>query len=267
MKDKLNKLILFIDETSKLEGNEWFKEALLSKLLLKNETDFENPDLIHNLIEKVDLIKKYLAIDVIPIIDYSEIEDSIVRTQLFRDSIEMAKYRHGKINNLINFDEFCRYAHYQAEELINYFYSKKFTDISGVCSHIQSTIGNTFLKKPENLNHIDYFLKLKCFVKSNKITGKTKQTLEFLNTLRNEMSHRNSLQKEDDDSILIECKNIGLELMKYQNLAELDSSTKELFYKGKFIMNKRLQDYNAIYDALASLKKQVINELKLVPST
>ena len=94
-KESLEKLLILIDEICKSEENFWFKEALVKKTLIS--------DTKSDIVIKLRKIEKYLKIDGLEIIDYSEISNENVRRQLFRDSVEMSKYRLGKINDTINF--------------------------------------------------------------------------------------------------------------------------------------------------------------------
>ena len=195
-KESLEKLLVLIDEISAREENEWFKEELHKKYGALNGNPVQNNSSSSSFNLQINNIEKYLKLDGYTVIDYSAIANETVRNQLFRDCIEMSKYRLGKINDTINFDEYCRYAHLQAEELINYFYNEKF---SGKIEDIENFIKNqlpTYAPKSKtySLNQISYFFKFTAFTQTYGLTkGKMKEMLEFVNLLRNEMSHRNSL--------------------------------------------------------------------------
>ena len=259
-KESLEKLLVLIDEIFKEEENLWFKESL--------ENIFFKKDDLHNSEIKLKLrsIEKYLKIDGVEIIDYSEIENKSVKTQLFRDSVEMSKYRLGKINDTINFDEYCRYAHMQAEELINYYYIEKFY---GNLVYVQEFILKNFpIYKINNnlksLNQISYFSKLSAFIKAYELEkGPLKATIEFLSNLRNELSHRNSSDINNEDLILSSLKNLNIDIsnsfIDYKKYSKEDLN---LFKKGRFIYLKRKQDYDEIIENLNYLKEAVILVLK-----
>lgn len=120
---KLNDLLRFVKEIANFPGNEWFKSQLAETFNvnpIKKETG-EFTVLLGdsaNLEEKVNLIRSYLAIDLQNLIDYSGFEEPS-REQLFRDCVEMCRFEKGTPNHKKNFGEFCRYAHLQAEEMIN----------------------------------------------------------------------------------------------------------------------------------------------------
>ncbi|MCF6140497.1 hypothetical protein L1S34_04290 [Flavobacterium sp. K77] len=259
-KESLGKLLVLIDEICKEEENLWFKESLKNK--------FHTTDDLHNseINIKLSSIEKYLKIDGIKIIDYSEIENLSVRNQLFRDCIEMSKYRLGRINDTINFDEYCRYGHMQAEELINYYYNEKFY---GNLDYIQEFILKNFsiYKLNNNLksiNQISYYAKLSAFIKAYELEkGPLKATIEFLSSLRNELSHRNSSDINNEDLILRSIKNLNIDVSNsYIDYKKYSKEDLDLFKKGRFIYLKRKQDYDEIIENLNYLKEAIILVLK-----
>ena len=77
--------------------------------------------------DKINRIEKYLGLDYSvdaqnSVIDYSYIKDEKVKNQLISDNREMMRFRYGTRYHEIDFDEFCRFAHLQAEMLLNYYY-------------------------------------------------------------------------------------------------------------------------------------------------
>lgn len=260
---KLKKLLDFVAELADHQGNEWFKDELLFRLLHHNSGSESFAAGFSELQENVELIRKYLTLDVIPIIDYSGIENEAVRNQLFRDSIEMAKFRLGKINGLISFDEFCRYAQLQAEELVNYFLNTRFHKDIGKTIEFITAYSNykVTTRMPETLNHIDYAYKLKSFAAFSFLENRIKSCLEYVNNIRNELSHRNSLQKLQDDELLIEFERLGFSGNKFHDLTKLSIEEKKVFFSGRYIHFKRRQDYQEIYESLDTLKLKVIGEL------
>ena len=101
-KESLDKLLILIDEICSKDENLWFKNKISSKYgVYCIDENSQNLQLSN--------IENYLKLDGYKIIDYSGIKNEVVRNQLFRDCIEMSKYRLGKINDTISFDEFCRF--------------------------------------------------------------------------------------------------------------------------------------------------------------
>ena len=93
--------------------------------------------------ESLKRIEKYLSLDfeidekIFP--DYSVIQDEEARAHLNADFREMLRYQYGTRSHKIDFAEFCRYAHLQAEMLVNYYFEKKFGgNISQIVAAIQT---------------------------------------------------------------------------------------------------------------------------------
>lgn len=255
-KESLEKLLLLIDEISSQEENLWFRAKIENKFT--NTNNLNSPDIVN----KLNAIQKYLMIDGVEVIDYSEIKNKNVKNQLFRDCLEMSKYRLGKINNTINFDEYCRYAHMQAEEMINYFYNEKFYGNTEYVKEFILKHYPTYKFKDViiSLTEITYSPKLNAFVKEyNLEKGPLKSTLEFLSNLRNELSHRNSMDVNNEDNILCELKNKNIDVSKsYIDYNNTPKNDVDLFKKGRFIFLKRKQDYEEIMINLNYLKDAII---------
>ncbi len=114
---KRNKILSHIDkieQQARRPGNEW--------LLLDLMRRFGS--------EKVKQIEEYLAldytIDEIAIgIDYSFVKDDILRIKLNSDWREMLRYRCGVGQHGVNFGVFCKFAHFQAEGMVNYYHYQR----------------------------------------------------------------------------------------------------------------------------------------------
>jgi len=255
-KESLEKLLLLIDEISSQEEYLWFRDKIQNKFI--NKSNLNSTEIVN----KLNAIQKYLMIEGVEVIDYSEIKNENVKNQLFRDCLEMSKYRLGKINNTINFDEYCRYAHMQAEEMVNYFYNEKFY---GNTEYIKEFILKhyptyKFKEVIISLSEITYSLKLNAFIKEyNLEKGPMKSTLEFISNLRNELSHRNSMDVKNEDLILCELLNKNIDVSKsYIDFNNTPKNDVDLFKKGRFIFFKRKQDYEEIMLNLNYLKEALI---------
>jgi len=264
-KEDLEYLLKLLTLVKKQGGNEWFWDELKKQMPTAKENVINfNLEVALAVRENVDAIHKYLTLDVPPFIDYSAIEDEKIRDQLYRDCLEMGKYRLGKINGVINFEEFCRYAHLQAEELVNYFLLKKFSNnLTDILAFMKVANPRYQPKKqPENLNHIEYSSKMYAICNSSNIESNISYNLDFLKNIRNELSHRNSLQRNEEDEVMAEF--VSKRFNKYVDLKSLTREEKSLFDKGKFITMKRFQDWNMVYETLEKLKNSILNQLNAV---
>lgn len=256
-KESLEKLLLFISDICKDDENAWFRERLKDNLS-KSKTYNSNS-------EQFDKIEKYLQLDGFKVIDYTDVKNDRVRNQLFRDSIEMSKYRLGKFNDKVNFDEFCRYACLQSEELLNYFFCDKFNNnISDANNFITKHWPDYRPPNSKKISAITMHAKTTAFLSEYgfKYTSLSR-TLDFLRDFRNELSHRNSYELNNEDNVLsslaLKKMDVSSSFIDYNNTTKRDQ---DLFYKGRFIYLKRKQDYSEIIDALEILKEAVVTVLK-----
>jgi len=266
-KENLIKLLKLVEEISNQPGNEWFLENLQIKFARKTEIIRAGSE---SLEAKINLIRDYLSVDVNRVIDYSNFEEP-ARESLFRDCLEMGRYEKGTPSHKIDFGEFCRYAHLQCEEMINYFFNKiSKKSIIVIDQFIQENVaGYKPIKKPTEIHHIYYTHKLSAFKSISQIAKKSIHIFWFLNEYRNELSHRNSLTTSTDDKNLASYEKSGF-LGAQIDIQKLDNKEKEIYNRGRYIITKRNQDFNLIYDSIEDLKRQVINSLskmKELPSS
>lgn len=257
-KEQLLKLFAFITEVSEMRGNEWFNELLKNRYSVSEFISSPKTDILE---AKVNLIKNYLSIDIRKVIDYSMFEEPY-KESLFRDCLEMGRYEKGTPSHKIDFGEFCRYAHLQAEEMINYFLNKiSNNEIDLIEDFVKNQVpGYKSSKKPTEVHHIYYTHKLTSYISISNLNKKTIDVLWFINEIRNELSHRNSITIYNEDQDLAKFENSGLKGVQL-DFSKLDDNKKKLYNRARFISTKRKQDFNSIYNALEDLKSQIHNNL------
>ncbi len=180
-----------------------FKEALYNALDLKRD----NTASVNN--ERIERIEKYLGLDYIvdtkkSTIDYSFVEDEEVREILISDNREMMRNRYGTRYHKIDFTEFCRCAHLQAEMLINYYYDKKNGgDLQSIKNHIKTYNQDAKIEECKSLSSISYNIKMYAYRgEYKKLSYRTREMLDFVRDIRNELSHRTP--KPEDAPTIIE---------------------------------------------------------------
>lgn len=147
-------------------------------------------------------IVKYLGLDVYvdnkdSVIDYSFISEKDIRDKLESDNREMIRFRYGTRYHAICFDEFCRYAHLQAEMLLNYYYYKKDAGIDIIVSHIKQYNPKVTIKENiKTLGEISYSSKLWAFNNEFKLDYYTNNILDYIRKIRNDSSHRSPKKEE-----------------------------------------------------------------------
>lgn len=152
--------------------------------------------------DKINRIEKYLGLDYSvdaqnSVIDYSYIKDEKVKNQLISDNREMMRFRYGTRYHEIDFDEFCRFAHLQAEMLLNYYYVTTCnSDLNLIKDRIKKYNSNADVSKSKiPPNDIDFNVKLWAFNKEYK--GRINfMLLNCLRKVRNGVSHRSTEQEQ-----------------------------------------------------------------------
>jgi len=151
---------------------------------------------------RIEHIENYLGLDYYvdnqhSLIDFSFIQEDDVRNQLISDNREMMRFRYGTRYHSICFDEFCRYAHLQAEMLLNFYLDKKYKNINEVIEYLKEH--NPLIKLKETtktIGEISYNSKLWAFEKEFTMDYNTNSILDYIRRIRNESSHR-SPEKEE----------------------------------------------------------------------
>lgn len=230
--------------------------------------------------KRIENIENYLGLDYYvdnqpPLIDFSFIQENDVRNQLISDNREMMRFRYGTRYHSICFNEFCRYAHLQAEMLLNYYYDKKNDSIDAVISHIKKFNPTAkFKDNVKNIGEISYNTKLWAVKKEFDIDYKIYTVLEYLRRIRNESSHRspeneeNSILnykkillnmgmplKSDGDIDFYKLEEGSTEMNLYNNVVNNKAEYKEY----KYLIWLHIQSFDKVINTLERLK-QIIRE-------
>lgn len=257
-------------------GSEKYK-SILDKIdqLTKNDPEFKKELGKRygggDVVEKIKKIEKYLGLDfsldkIDSIIDYSYIEDEYVRCQLISDNREMLRYRYGTRNHKIDFLEFCRYAHMQAEMLVNYYFDKQY---KGDIEKIAAAIDYQYKTETTTLSSINYISKCIHVKKKLNIKG---SVLENLAKARNIQSHRSVDSNDIDLSYIEVIKKSGLYLnydkddfnwSKIQIDADQKNTYDTVYNKDEKYKNYQInlwiskQSYDSVIETLKILSEKV----------
>lgn len=130
-------------------------------------------------------------------IDYSFIsnEHKELKNKLQIDNLkmELARLNYSEKSNLIRFHSFCVQAFYQIENLLNFFFHKKYDgNINAVLNYLEAIPGTTFHRKGTeiSISHIPIATKIFAFGKTYFPNDYTGNTLNSIRLVRNEESHR-----------------------------------------------------------------------------
>lgn len=205
-KKNLKLLLEFIDEILERDGYEWFHDELAllftKKIVSEKDTGIKLSAVTVRELGSIDL---YLENGLVPIIDYGKIIDERVRFQLERDAVEMGKVRLSNYSKGISFSNFCKYAHFQSEELINYYYYKVSNDNVDEAKRRIKEYNPVFKdetgveKRPfTSTSGIPHSVKQFAISNDLALARKHVYTLSNINKLRNLEIHRDSNVRIDD---------------------------------------------------------------------
>lgn len=148
--------------------------------------------------DKIDQIEKYLGLDYSvdaqnSVIDYSYIKDEKVKNQLISDNREMMRFRYGTRYHEIDFDEFCRFAHLQAEMLLNYYYDTTCnSDLDLIKKRIKKYNATANgVDEARNILAISFPVKIWAFNNEYQKSGNV-DLFNHLRKVRNGVSHRST---------------------------------------------------------------------------
>lgn len=215
-----------------------------------------------------NLFYKYLSLK--NRIDYSFISNDEVKLRLVNDNLNMEKlYCENLLTKKNVFIDFCTIAFHQVENLLYYFYWKRFPNIRNLSEFLydnnpevkkRSKKGTHYYGKigDVQINHLVYLFE-KEFYFDKKISYNKEIT--FLRNARNDSSHRCLMNKIDILGVKSEYEKIKEHNKKYYSqhkknrpLTETEIKT-ELNYR--FIMFMEQQDYNKVRDILVKIASQI----------
>ena len=153
--------------------------------------------------DKINRIEKYLGLDYSvdaqnSVIDYSYIKDEKVKNQLISDNREMMRFRYGTRYHEIDFDEFCRFAHLQAEMLLNYYYVTTCnSDLNLIKKRIRENNENPKgLDEANTIFAISFRVKMWSFNNEYETSQQFRAIFNNLVRVRNDVSHRSTEQEQ-----------------------------------------------------------------------
>jgi hypothetical protein len=258
-KENLDRLLKLLPHLLKAEGNEWFKTEVKRIVRESEGSSVASQDTLHSYSEVGD---HYLIITPNAwLIDYDEIPDEKVRTQLKVDCFEMARNRLGRGNHAHtpDFDEFCRHAHLQIEELVNYYYQKKFgKEIKDIIKSIiyYNAFAKGKIETCSKLGKIPILYKIWALNDKLGLGSESKNIMSQLCYVRNNLSHRSSLTNKEDEKLFdeFERKNGPIRDLILGGLAITDTNIQRIL----FTKRERWDD---VVEVITKLKSKIVQEL------
>lgn len=257
-----------------------FKERLKKELfgdVVLNEASVKDNSQDKELSKKIGAITQYLALDnqldrAESTIDYSWVNDEFTREQLFADFREMLRYRWNCRSHKADFFEFCKFAHFQIEGLINYYYRVKCNnDINSVKCHILKYLPNARLDYSKTLESISCSTKMVAYSIESRSLEKLPYSLnlrtEIIRNIRNEQNHRNVNEDSDDLEITSYRKELEDKGLSFNSYGELKYSNNQTFKEE--LNSDDFKEYhkliymkNEFYDLVFDTLKQFTENIK-----
>ena len=219
--------------------------------------------------ERIFQMAKYLGLDVYidhmdSVIDYSFISEEEVRNTLESDNREMIRFRYGTRYHASDFKEFCKFALFQVEMLINYYYFKKENTIEDIVKHIREYNADGYMPSEVNtISSIPLNTKLWAFKNEHNMYS---EVWENVRKVRNELSHRSP----EADKLSIEqyfkyLKSLNLPLkqdgdVNWNAIKKVDSLKNT--YESKVKDNKEYKQYKYLLWLYGNPFESVIEGLK-----
>lgn len=261
-----------------------FKDRLKKELfgdVVFNETSVKDNSQDKELGKKINAITQYLALDnqldrAESTIDYSWVTDEFTREQLFADFREMLRYRWNCRSHKADFFEFCKFAHFQIEGLINYYYRVKCNNnINSIKLHILKFLPNARLDYYKTLESISCSTKMVAYSIESRSLEKLPYSLnlrtEIIRNIRNEQNHRNVNEDSDILDIVLYRKELeknGLKFNLYNEVEyardnnvfndERNSDDFKEYHKLVYINNKY---FDVVFETLKQFSENIKNNM------
>lgn len=263
----LEKLLLLVKNIVKEPENKWFLDELMKSAMPVEERLTIVPVTEKIASEgvwesKIDKMEEHLKIDGFELIDYSDIADPQLKVQLTTDCIEMSRHRLGKLKEGVSYEEFCRFAFYQIEGLMNYFFEHKYEDLDsakeGILSVVQREDIKRSIEQTETLGQISFYNKFDAFCSLYVPNNNYKRIINVdLRKLRNSVSHRSEkISRMEDDTLAL------AETLLAKDNSQMTQKDWRIVGEANQIRFKRKKDFNTVLDALLQFKTDVLKSLK-----
>ncbi|MBI9054767.1 MAG: RNA-directed DNA polymerase [Bacteroidales bacterium] len=208
-------------------------------------------------------------------IDCNYISNKVVQEVLERDNKEMESIplRSVRINE-DNFIAFCTSAFHQIENLLNYFYWRKFPEIEDLLQYIMDYNEAFHWKSIEKckkrfpkISKIQIWAKVYIFEKEFYFDKKIpyNKDITILREIRNDDSHRCAVISYNRDGIKMDYKELKIKCMQYkeEHKKNMEKSSGENILEQKYKVIKFLEERN--YNSVRRILKGVSDNIKNYP--
>ena len=253
--NQLEKIIEFVKHLKTLKIGETFIARLREVL---NEGDATSPThlLLSNIDKNVGEIRDVLRIQASPSIDYSFIPDKYVllRNKLIVDNLRMEQsvLDVQEVNDAERFYNFCIYAFYQIENLVNYYYLVRFPNFNDLVLHLEKNSYFKLTDKQTTIADIAVAYKLWTFCAEHFKNPDSNAKYPFTNR----GSHIQGILREIRNQGLHRCH------VLFEDKTAAERASKEYIYK--FYHNYTTEYVrNLVVRVVEIIKREQVNENRL----
>lgn len=241
---QLDKIIQFVQKLKELPGSEQFI-ARLRDVVNDGGAVASSSPVLSNIDKNVQEIRHILHIQATPSIDYSFIDDryQLLRNQLVIDNLRMEQSALDlhEADDVVRFYNFCIYAFYQIENLVNYHLHLRFPNFADLVEYLKGH-SNFELATQTSIKDINISTKLWAFC------------AEFFPNPSQSTSM--SMRGFNIQTNLREIRNRGLHRCQVLFSGDIDPADKAGSRIYKFCQNNRIDDVRDLLESVVDVVKR-----------
>lgn len=203
-------------------------------------------------------------LDSLDLSQFQFIKDEFVRRQVELDYLKMLR------TPVSDFKSFCKFSFYQVENLLNYYYSLRFSSEVEIKRYF--TVANGDQNKTKSkISEIPAALKWSKFAqeflqdRDKKIDGVNLRSLNYdiqkIAYVRNSSSHRNSYEIEDYE------EDVYRDYLRIKSKSERSAEEQKIFWLGNKIEFKRRESFSIVRNRTEAFVKLINRKIEELPST
>lgn len=243
---QLDKIIQFVQKLKELPGSEQFI-ARLREVVNDGGAVASSSPVLSNIDKNVQEIRHILHIQATPSIDYSFIDDQYqrLRNQLVIDNLRMEQSAldlHEE-DDVVRFCNFCIYAFYQIENLVNYHLHLRYPNFADLVEYLKGH-SNFELATHTSIKDINISTKLWAFC------------AEFFPNPNPSQPFPMSTRGYNIQTVLREIRNRGLHRCQVLFSGDIDPADKTGDRIYKFCKNNRIDDVRDLLESVVDVVRR-----------
>ena len=257
----------------RLEATEEIEKASQARQqATKTESELSPPSPMQEIAQHLQDIKQLLSLKATASITYEGITDIRVKNRLLADNMRMEKAAlNVDLPNSERFFEFCTDAFNQIENLLNYYYWKRYPNFNDCVSYLKQ-LGTEFSYPPAKLSDIPAHNKLFAFEKEYYYTDEKYYTskLALIRKIRNSTQHRCTILEENHEKHYNDYLSLLEKIETFKRQAakggfpvkyEKTNADKKIEENSRLAVLITERNYDLVRNELVTLYKKVVQNL------